>query len=135
MAAKSGRSLIISRGDDQSPQTFTRISGGREESFTINNELIDITDKSDAGWRRYLEGVAGLKSVSVSVSGVMVDDTLINDALNQTKRDYQIDVDGEGVFEGGFMIASYEASGAHQDAITHTITLESTGPITYTPDA
>lgn len=134
MAAKSGRSLIISRGDDSSPQTFTRLSGGREESFTFNNELIDITDKSDSGWRKYLEGVAGLKSMSVSISGVMIDDTLINDVLNQTKRDYQVDIDGEGVFEGGFMIPSYEASGAHNGEITYTVTLESTGPVSYTAD-
>lgn len=134
MAAKSGRSLIILRGDDQSPQSFTRVSGGQEESFTFNNELIDITDKSDGGWRRYLEDVAGLKSMSVQISGVMIDDTLISDVLNQKKRDYQIDVDGEGVFEGGFMCPTYEASGNKDGAITYTITLESTGPVTYTAD-
>lgn len=135
MAARSGRKLQILRGDDASPQTFSRVSGGREESFTINQELLDITDKGDSGWRTYLEGEAGLSSVSVSVSGVSIDDDLVNDCLNKFARDYQIDIDDIGVFEGRFMLPSYEESGAHNNEITYTVTLESTGPVTYTPDA
>lgn len=134
MAAQSGRNLQILRGDGASPEVFTRVSGGREESFSINKELIDITDKSSSGWRTYLNGAAGLTSVSASVSGVHLDGVLIADVLAATQRNYQLDIDGVGVFEGAFMIPTYEASGAHSDAITYTVTLESSGVIAYTPE-
>ena len=139
MVAKSGRSLLIARGDGASPEVFTSLSGAREDGITLNGELIDITDKLDGGWRTYLEGDTaspfespyGLQSVSISSSGVSVDDTLINDWINGIPREYQITVGDEGVFEGRFMIASLEKSGAHNNEVTYSLTLESSGEVTF----
>lgn len=134
MAAQSGRQLRILRSNSDSPETFTAITGAREESLSINNELIDITDKSSSGWRTYLSGVASMQSMTLSASGVTVDETMIEDMMAKTEKNYQLDINGLGVFEGAFMIPTLEQSGSHNGEITYSITLESSGAITYTSD-
>ena len=139
MAAKSGRKIRILRGDGASPEVFTALSGAREDGITLNGELIDITDKQDGGWRTYLEedGASpvespyGLQSMSISSSGVSVDATLINDWVNGIARNYQIEIGDEGTFEGRFMIASLEKSGAHNGEATYSLTLESSGAVSF----
>lgn len=130
MPAQSGRRLRIKRGDGASPEAFTAISGAREESYTINNELVDVTDKDDAGFRTYLSEV-GLKSISLSCSGVSQDAVLMQDTLNGTVKNYQIDIENVGTIEGAFAIASYEESGAHNGELTFSLSLESSGSFAF----
>ena len=59
MAAIAGRKVRIKRGS-------TAVAGARADSFTINNEPIDITEKDDAGWRKYLADV-GVRSIDAEV--------------------------------------------------------------------
>ena len=131
MAAQSGRQLRINRSNADSPETFTALTGAREESLSLNNELLDITDKDDAGWRSYLSGAVAMQSITLTASGVTVDDTLIQDWTNKVERNYQLDINGLGTFEGAFMIPTVEQSGAHNGEITYTVTFESSGAITY----
>lgn len=135
LGAKSGRQISIARGNNASPQVFTQISGAREDSLSINNELIDVTEKGDSGWRTYLNGVAGLQSMSMTCSGVTKDSVMISAALDKTANEYQFAIAGLGIFEGSFMIPSMEHSGSHNGEATFTVTFESTGPITFTATA
>jgi TP901-1 family phage major tail protein len=135
MAAASGRRLRILRGNDASPEVFSELSGAREESLSINNELLDITDKDSGGWRTYISGEVGVQSMSMSCSGVLIDDDMIQHLLNKIALNYQFEIENLGVFEGLFMIASMELSGAHEGVETYTLSFESSGAIAFTPEA
>jgi TP901-1 family phage major tail protein len=129
MAALSGRKVRIKRGS-------TAIAGARSDSFTINNEPIDITDKDDSGWRTYLADV-GVRSIDCEVEGVLDDATFLSLAVGTASallEAYTIDVIGLGEFTGNFYLASFAVTGEQADAITFTASIQSSGTITFTPD-
>ena len=134
MAAQSGRDLRIKYDSGGGAAV---IAGARTDSLTINNEMIDITDKDDDGVRTLLDDV-GLKSMSLSCTGVLVDATLLTLADSATagaaRHDFVIDI-GTGPlrsYSGEFFITSFETNGEQADAITFTMSLESAGAITAT---
>lgn len=129
MAAISGRKVRIKRGS-------TAIAGARSDSFTINNEPIDITDKDDAGWRTYLADV-GVRSIDCEVEGVLDDSTFLALAVGAGSallEAYTLDVIGIGEFTGNFYLASFAVTGEQADATTFTASIQSSGSITFTPD-
>lgn len=129
MAALSGRKVRIKRGS-------TAIAGARSDSFTINNEPIDIKDKDDAGWRTYLADV-GVRSIDCEVEGVLDDSTFLALAVGTASallEAYTIEFVGLGDFTGNFYLASFAVTGEQADAITFTASIQSSGTITFTPD-
>lgn len=136
MAAQKGSDLLIKLGDGQVSQTFTTVAGLRNKSLKINSEIVDTTNSDSVNkWRETLEG-AGIKSMSVSGSGVFTDSavesSLVALKLAGTHRDYQIVVPGLGTFEGAFQISEMEFAGEHNAEVTHSFGLESAGEIAFT---
>ena len=72
MAAQNGKDLLIKldlNGDAQ----FETIAGLRATRISFNAETVDVTSlESQGGWRELLSG-AGVKSASISGSGVFRD--------------------------------------------------------------
>jgi TP901-1 family phage major tail protein len=130
MASASGRDLTVGFG---SP-TATTLTGVRTKSITVNNEMIDITNDDDSGWRDCLDE-PGLKSVSVSVEGVWVDNVVRAIAMSATDNATAatITFSDSATLVGNFYIANYAETGEYQGAITFSATLESQGTLTYTP--
>lgn len=132
MAAAAGRKLRIK----YDPGTgAVVIAGARTDSLTINNEIIDITDKDDAGVRTLLDDI-GLSSISLSVEGVLQDDILQGLARGagdgSSLHDFEIAVAAIGTYSGSFAIMSFGASGADgAEAMTFTAALESSGAIAF----
>lgn len=132
MAAAAGRKLRIKY---DSGGGAVAIAGARTDSLTINSELIDTTDKDDAGVRTLLDDV-GVKSISLSVEGVMVDDTLQGLARGagegSTLHNFEIDIAALGTYSGAFAISNFEVAGAEgAEAMTFTASLESSGAVTF----
>jgi len=135
MAAQKGISCLIKRGDAASPEVFTNLGGLRATSIRINKETVDVTTKSHTDrYRRLLAG-AGVKSISLSGSGLFENDTavseLVNDILGSTFDNYQIVVPGLGTFEAAFDLSGLEFGGDHNDAVSFSGTLESAGAVTF----
>ncbi len=135
MPAQKGSLFLLKAGDGGGPETFTTVAGLRSTSFTINNATVDVTTKDSAGMRELLAG-AGIQSMSVSANGVFTDSaaeaTLRANAAANSVNNYQI-VSGNGnTWEGGFLITSYGRSGDHNNEESFTISLESSGTITFT---
>lgn len=132
MAASAGRKLRIKY---DSGGGALAIVGARTDSFNVNIEGIDITDKDDAGVRTLL-AEPGTWSVDMSVEGVLADDTLLAlamDAAPTALYDFEVDVAGIGTLDGSWFLNSFEASGAEgTDPTTFTCALQSSGTITYT---
>ena len=126
MAADAGRDLRIKFGS-------IVVAGARTDSFSVNTETIDITDKDDAGVRTLLDDIA-TRSVSLSCSGVMVDGTALATAMTATAggaaEPMTIEMGSIVSYTGDFIITSFEVTGEQADTITFSMSLESSGAIT-----
>ena len=72
MAAQNGKDLLI-KLDLTGGGQFTTIAGLRATRISFNAETVDVTNlESQGGWRELLGG-AGVRSASVSGSGIFVD--------------------------------------------------------------
>lgn len=135
MAVQSGKDLLIKLdliGDGQ----FVTIAGLRATRISFNAETVDVTSlESQGGWRELLAG-AGVRSASISGSGVFRD-------ANTDERARQIFFDGQvprfqviipsfGVIEGPFQIAAIEYAGSHNGEATYEMTMASAGVLTFT---
>jgi TP901-1 family phage major tail protein len=133
MAAQKGLAMLL-KIDIAS--TFTTVGGIRSTSLAINNAQVDVTSQDDTSRDRQLLAAAGVRSVSVSGSGVFKDDAAaaaVNTAaLADTHADWQVVVPDFGTFEGAFQVSSLEFGGEHDGEVTFSISLESAGDITFT---
>lgn len=134
MAAEAGRTLRIKYdADGAGGSAATVIAGARTDALTINNEMIDITDKDDAGVRTLLDAVA-VKSLSATCTGLMKDNTLANLAANSatgsTLHYFEITVGTLATYASEFMISTFEITGETDDGIEFSMSLESSGAVT-----
>ena len=135
MAVQAGKDLLI-KIDQTGNGQFETIAGLRATRISFNAETVDVTSlESQGGWRELLAG-AGVKSASISGSGVFRD-------ANTDERARQIFFDGEipdfqvvipdfGTVEGAFQISSLEYAGSHNGEATYEVTLASAGVLTFT---
>lgn len=135
MPAKKGRSFVLQHWDGTSPENYVTVAGLRSNSIAINNELVDITNKDDSGWRKGLEQ-GGVKSVTLSGSGVFTDSStegLIRTAMLAGSHELMkiIDEDNDE-FAGTFQITSLEYAGEYNAEITYSMTFESVSEVTFT---
>jgi len=111
------------------------IAAMRAVSFNINSEIVDVTSADEVNRWRALLAATGVKSMSITLSGVLKDVTsaglMITDCIAQTLDAYGLTVSTLGTFDGNFQIASFEANGEYNGIAQYTMTLESGGDITY----
>lgn len=134
MAAQNGKDLLIKIDMDGSG-TFETLAGLRASRISLNSETIDTTNLSSAGgWRELLSG-GGMKSASISGSGVFCDDTTDARArqvfFDGQVPDYQVIVPDFGIIEGAFQISSLEYAGSHNGEATYEMTFASAGQLTF----
>ena len=132
MAEQAGLGLLIKAGADGSEVT---LAGLRSNSFTINNELVDVTNKTSNRMRELLSG-AGVRSLTISGSGVASDEagyTAVKAAaIADTHQRYLLCYSDGSTIAGNFQITSFESAGEYNAEETFSITLESSGAYTYT---
>lgn len=134
MAVQNGKDLLV-KVDLTGAGVFETLAGLRATRISFNAEQVDVTTlESDGGWRELLAG-AGVKSASISGSGVF------RDAATD-ERARQIFFDGEtpafevtipdfGQVSGAFQITSIEYAGSHNGEATYEIALASAGALTF----
>jgi TP901-1 family phage major tail protein len=134
MVAQNGKDLLLKLDLDGLGQ-FETIAGLRATRINFNAESVDVTNLGSGGWRQLLGG-AGVKSASVSGSGVFKDE-----ATDERAR--QIFFDGEtpafqlvipdfGIIDGPFQITSIEYAGSYNGEATYEMALASAGVLTFT---
>jgi predicted secreted protein len=138
MAATAGRKVRISYNAGAG---MAVIAGARTDSFTIANEMINITDKDDLGVQTLLNDI-GVQSVSMDLEGVLKDDTLLAlteaAASGTSLHDLQVEIVGIGTLTcaGGFFLSNFVPSGAEgSDPTTFSCSMASSGPVTWTTEA
>lgn len=135
MAAQDGRDFVLKVSNNDSPETFTTVGGFRTNTLTLNEQTVDVTNKSSASKFRELLR-AGVKSVSLGGDGVFTDsakeEALRANFFGSAVLDYQVVVPDWGTFQGAFVITSLQYTGPDNDAVTYSVGLESAGAITFT---
>ena len=132
MAAQKGAALLLKINTTGS--TYVTVAGLRSTSITLNDEAVDITNKDSSGNRTLLAD-GGVFSMSVSGSGVFTDEAseeTMRAAMNATTfKNFQVLIPNFGTYTGAFMVASLEYAGEYNGEVTYSVSLESSGAITY----
>ena len=135
MVAQKGKDLLI-KLDTSGTGEFETVAGLRATRISFNAETVDVTTlDSTGGWRELLTG-AGVKSASITGSGIF------KDALTD-ERARQVFFDGEtpawrviipdfGVVEGAFQLTGIEYSGDYNGEATYELSLASAGALAFT---
>ena len=135
MAAQNGKDLLI-KLDLTGGGQFTTIAGLRATRISFNAETVDVTSlESQGGWRELLGG-AGVRSASVSGSGVFVD-SATDDWARQiffagTVERFQVIIPDFGIVEGPFQITAIEYAGSYNGEATYELSLASAGALGFT---
>ena len=135
MGAQNGKDLLIKLDMTGSGQ-FETIAGLRASRISVNAESVDVTSlESQGGWRELLGG-AGVKSASISGSGVFKDATT-DERARQIFFDaevpaFQVVIPDFGIVEGAFQVTSIEYAGSHNGEATYELSMASAGVLTFT---
>ena len=135
MVAQNGKDLLI-KLDMDNAGNFETIAGLRATRISFNAESVDATClASDGGWRELLGG-AGVKSASLSGSGIFKDQTTDERArqifFDSEVPDFQVIVPDFGVIEGPFMITGIEYAGTYNGEANYELSMASAGALTFT---
>lgn len=136
MPKYSGKDFLIQVESPTVPGTFVTLGGLTSNSLSINNEPVDITDKSDMPWRVLLAN-AGLRSMSVKGSGFVSDNAVFKQVqasiFNGTILNYRM-ISGAGdKFVGNFLVSNFERTGEKNNAEQFSASFESSGVPVFTP--
>jgi TP901-1 family phage major tail protein len=139
MAKQLGRALLVKIGDGASPEVFSNLCGLNSKALTINNSSIDVTtpDCSTPGGALWTETLNGLKNVTVTGDGFFEDsasETRMNTVAMAADNscNFTVTVPAFGTYAGAFRIASLEFGGETEGGVTYSLSLESTGAVTFT---
>ena len=134
MAVQNGKDLLI-KVDMVGDGTFVTVAGLRATRISFNAETVDVTSlESAGGWRELLAG-AGVKTASISGSGVFRDATTDARArqifFDGEMPGFQVIVPDFGTIEGPFQITSIDYAGSHNGEATYEVSLASAGALTF----
>lgn len=139
MAKQKGRLMLVKIGDGASTEVFANLCGLKSKTLTVNNSEIDVTtaDCTDPGGVLWTEVLSGAKRVEVSGNGYFKDETTetrMNTLVMSAEPigNFQIVVPQFGTFAGAFFISNVEYGGEQEDGVTYSLSLASTGAVTFT---
>ncbi|MFT7059341.1 MAG: TP901-1 family phage major tail protein, partial [Pseudorhodobacter sp.] len=128
MAVQNGKDLLI-KLDMTGDGFFETIAGLRATRISFNAETVDVTSlESQGGWRELLAG-SGVKTASISGSGVFrdagTDERARQIFFDGEIPDFQVIIPDFGVVQGAFQLSSIEYSGSHNGEATYDLTMAS----------
>lgn len=135
MVAQNGKDLLI-KLDMDNTGNFSTLAGLRASRISFNAESVDVTSLgSQGGWRELLGG-AGVKSASISGSGIFKDETTDERArqlfFDGDVPDFQVIIPDFGIIQGAFMITAIEYAGSYNGEATFEMSMASAGELTFT---
>lgn len=134
MAAQSGKDLLV-KVDMTGDGLFESAAGLRATRISFNAESVDVTSlESAGGWRELLAG-AGVKTASISGTGIFRD-AETDERMRQVFFDgetpkFQVIIPSFGTIEGAFQITSIEYAGTFDGEATYEMSLTSAGQISF----
>ena len=134
MGAQNGKDLLI-KLDTTGSGDFETIAGLRASRISFNAESVDVTSLESAGGWRELLGGAGVKTASITGSGVFRDAATDERAraifFNAEIPNFQVVIPHFGTVEGAFQITSLDYAGNYNGEATFELSLESAGALNF----
>lgn len=134
MSVQKGKDLLI-KLDLTGAGQYETIAGLRATRLSFNAETVDVTSLESAGGWRELLGGAGVKSASLSGSGVFrdagTDERARQIFFDGDVPEFQVIIPDFGIVQGKFMITAIEYSGSHNGEATYELSLASAGQLTF----
>lgn len=135
MVAQNGKDLLI-KLDMDNTGTFDTIAGLRATRVSFNAESVDVTSlESQGGWRELLRG-AGVKSATISGSGIFKDAATDERArqifFDGEVPDFQVIVPDFGVIQGPFQITAIAYAGSYNGEASYELAMASAGALSFT---
>ena len=135
MGAQNGKDLLV-KVDMTSAGQFETIAGLRATRVSFNAESVDVTSlESQGGWRELLSG-AGVRSASISGSGVFKDEGTDERTrqlfFDGETPDFQVIIPDFGIVEGPFQVTALEYAGSHNGEATYEMSMASAGALAFT---
>jgi TP901-1 family phage major tail protein len=113
--------------------TYQTIAGCLSHTLTINNEVIDVSDKDSNRWSDKIS--AGQRSLAVSFNGWVSDDAqfalMEAAAEGDTIVDLQLAYGNGKTVTGNFHVDSFEYTGEYNGAQAFSCTLSNDGVPTF----
>ena len=132
MSAQKGSAFLLKVGDGGTPLAYATVAGLRTTQMSVNGEAVNVTHKESGGWRELLSG-AGVRSVSVSASGIFTgsaaEGRLKSNALSGTIDDYELSFESGERMKGRFLLTRLDYSGDYNGERNYALNLESSGPV------
>lgn len=140
-AGFSDRKAVLKIGDGASSESFTAVAAVQDLTVTQSGTEVETTTKDDSGRRTLLDDRT-LISMSITGTAIFTDDQTLADLRTNftasTLNNYQVDMvstdatTSGGTYEGAFQITQFEESAPNAGTIAVSITLESSGEVTFT---
>ena len=135
MGAQNGKDFLV-KMDMRGAGQFVTLAGLRASRLSFNAESVDVTTlDSQGGWRELLAG-AGVRSASITGSGVFKDESTDERArqifFDGNTPDFQVVIPDFGTIQGPFQVTALEYSGSHNGEASYEISLASAGELKFT---
>lgn len=134
MSVQNGKDLLI-KIDTNGAGSFQTLAGLRATRLSFNAETVDVTSIESAGGWRELLGGAGVRSASLSGSGVFRDDATDAKAreifFDGAIQNFQVIIPDFGVVEGAFQLTGLEYAGNYNGEATYEMSMASAGQLTF----
>lgn len=130
---QNGTDIFLALETSEGSSTYTIVGGQTVYNLTLNNNLVDITNKSSASFQTFLEG-AGTQGINVTLDLIFSSDTLQallrTYAGAKTFANYRINMPvGNLDFRAG--VQTHGDSSPDGVALTTSVTLVSSGSFTF----
>tara|TARA_R110000803_G_scaffold95344_2_gene163212 strand:- start:707 stop:1120 length:414 start_codon:yes stop_codon:yes gene_type:complete len=131
--AENGTGITVAMDTAVGGSAHVVIGGQNSHSLTLNNNIIDITNKSSASFRELLSD-QGTQSIDLTLDITFNSETTAASlrAIAGTKADADFKINmpaGDLIFVG--MIASYADTSPDGDKLTASVSIQSTGSFTW----
>ncbi|MDG1458486.1 MAG: phage major tail protein, TP901-1 family [Pseudoprimorskyibacter sp.] len=134
MSVQNGKDLLI-KIDTNGAGSFQTLAGLRATRLSFNAETVDVTSIESAGGWRELLGGAGVRSASLSGSGVFRDDATDAKAreifFDGAIQNFQVIIPDFGVVEGAFQLTGLEYAGNYNGEATYEMSMASASQLTF----
>ena len=132
MPAQKGAAFLLKIGDGATPVAYQTVAGLRTTQMSVNGDPVVVTTKDSNGWRDLLSG-AGIRSVSVSASGIFLGSgaemQVRTHALAGTVTDYELSFEDGARMRGRFLVQRLDYAGDFNGERTYALQLESSGAV------
>ena len=131
--AKNGTDIYVAMDTTVPGTSYVQIGGQNSHSLTLNNSLIDITNKSSASCRELLPD-EGTQSIDLTLDLTFNSEATFSSlrSIAGTKADAAFRINmtaGNLDFVG--MVASFADTSPDGDKLTASVTIQSTGSFTW----